>query len=125
MMANTGPYLNSAFPLRFGEDRGLLVSVFDANGNAVNVTGFALSFKLYDPSDNLVLTKTTSSGITFPGGSYPTNDLLVTILATDTSGWVLPRNQDSANYYYVVGRTDANFVTDIAEGTITFHAPKM
>jgi len=96
------------------EDKTLQFSVTDTAGNAVNITGWALDWTLYDSAGSAEVNKTDGSGITITDG--PNGVLEVQVDAADTS------SSAAGAYTQVLKRTDVGSVEVLAVGQVTIKA---
>jgi hypothetical protein len=105
-----------------GEDKTLPFEVYDggAESTIINVTGWAIEFKMRLPieGDRIALTRTTgASTITITGTFNATpsvNTQRVNVLVEDTD----TDHLHPGRYYYVLRRTDAGNETVLAYGDI-------
>lgn len=99
-----------------GADRTLRFTVLDSASAAVNITGWALSWALYQKAapagQGTLVSKTTVSGITLTTPSSGIAD--VALADTDTDDL-----KGDADYYYELRRTDAGSEDVLACGS--FH----
>lgn len=99
-----------------GEDKSLVFTVTDAAGDALNISGWSLSWMVKrrraDADGSALIVKTTDDDIalTTPG------DGVCTVLVADTdTDAMLP----GTLYYHELKRTDAGFETVLAYGELT------
>ena len=97
----------SGRPWSSGDNKDIVITVKDENGNAKDLTGYSVIFSLYKRG-SLILSKTTASGITIS-----TNVLTVSFGRADTADL-------EGTYTYECQVTDTlNNVTTLQQGTLT------
>lgn len=108
-----------------GTDRQFRVHVLNADGSAaVDVTGWALSFKIkahaQDPDTRAYLAKDTTGGTVTIGGIFDSDRLVntqrVTVAIDDTDTDDIPLDRG----VWELKRTDAGFETVLGYGPVTF-----
>ncbi len=59
------------FSMYIGDDKTIVDTIVDSNGDPVNITGWSLAFYIHAYGDpgTVFVTKTTSSGISIPTGT--------------------------------------------------------
>lgn len=93
------------------EDQSLQFTVLDSAGAAVNITGWTLTFTLYDRAGTTVHTETSAGGgiaLTAPASGI----LAVTVGATELAA------ASAGNYYYRLIRTNSGNATVVAYGDV-------
>lgn len=96
-----------------GEDQGLRFTIRNNAGAPVNITGWAIRWRLFQ-AGNIVLTKTVGSGITITDGEA--GALLVQVNVNDTE--LLTPARD---YFYGLWRTDSGATQRLASGSVVLH----
>ncbi len=99
------------FTLVAGENRPLVVTIVNAAGTAVNITGWALAFYAHAQGASPFVTKTTGAGgivLTDPTAGEAT----IYLVPADTA------SQAPGNYTYSVWRTDTGFAADVLLGSM-------
>ena len=93
-----------------GDDVPLDFTVVDENGDAVDITGYALEWVLRETpgSATATITKTTSDGITITGG--PAGKCRAAIADTDTI------DLSPGRYFHTLKRTDDGLETVLSFG---------
>jgi hypothetical protein len=108
-----------------GEDKLLRVTVYtDATlTTCVDVTGFALSWKLApSPDATALITKTTSLGITIAGlfnADPATNNQVITIAVDDLDTQPIAGALAARTYYHELKRTDTNVEAVLLQGRVS------
>lgn len=110
MGAKTSP-VTDAEAVHLGEDRVYQFTVTDKAGNAVDITGFTLDWKLFDDEGGLtLLTLSMATGdIAITNG--PAGIYQVTTKAAATAGLT------SGRLFYKTRRIDTGFFIALAKGT--------
>lgn len=94
-----------------GEDKALVFTVKDLNGNAINITGWTITFRMGTAQFGGA-TITKSATLTTPATGICT----VNLVAADTVN--LAQDGNPTTYYYTLRRTDVGAVTVLAYGHI-------
>lgn len=102
-----------------GVDKTLQFTVVDASDAAVNITGWALEWVLYQgvspkKGATALITKTTSAGITITNGAGGVCQVAIADTDTDTID-----GDDKPGYYQELRRTDAGLEDVLAYGPVT------
>ena len=99
-----------------GEDRTVRHDVVDSSDVAVDMTGWALRWELYDSAGTSKFTKTTGSGIVIGNGADTGDRATVTIDAADTDALA------AGTYHYELARTDSGNKIVLAMGFVQIEA---
>ena len=105
--------------LHEGEDRTVRHDVVDGSDVAVNMTGWALQWELYDSAGTSKFIKTTGSGIVIGDGADTGDRATVTIDAADTDALV------AGSYKYELARTDSGNKIVLAMGFVQIEAMRV
>ena len=103
-----------------GEDKTLTIEVVQSDGStAQTMTGWALIWELMtSPTGSVVLTKTTSSGVTIGDGDGTDDRATVVITDEDTEAL----SAGPARYYHRLRRSDDNTEYNLSFGFIDIRA---
>lgn len=95
------------FEIYQGDDKRIIITAKDVDGNIINLAGHSVIWCAYDQTlENIIIQKSTSNGISIP--TPASGEIIITLEGLDTSS-VIPKNyghqceiKDSFDKHYTI-----------------------